>query len=155
MLFEPRSVNALIDELDETESKHVTQFGDRGERWIDMAQLSVLYGHDGAERFVSRAADCIIGYGWRKDVWIFDVLSAIEAIHEWAAADVLPWVKILAPVIDQITVFTDGDETNHAPEEFIDLIAKVKPDWLPNLYGYYIANEEWGLADIALTEILS
>jgi hypothetical protein len=154
MLFEPQSVSALIDEMEEAESTHVTQFSERGERWIDMAQLSVLYGYGGVQRFVFRAADCIVGYGWRKDVWIFDVLSAIEAIHETGAADVLPWIETLAPIIDQITTFTDGDETNHAPEELIDLIAKAKPSWLPNLYGYYVTNEEWRLAERTLARIL-
>jgi hypothetical protein len=133
----------------------VTQFNERGERWIDLAQLSILYGHGGAARFVSRAADCIIGYGWRKDVWIFDVLSAVEAVHESAAADVLPWMETLAPMSDQITVFTDGDETNHVPEVFIDLTAKVKPEWLPKLYGHYIEHEKWALAEQTLAGILN
>ncbi len=154
LVFEPQGIKELIDELEETESEHVTQFSERAERWIDLAQLSVLYGLEGGERFVSRAADCIVGYGWRKDVWVFDVLSAIESIHESKAADVLPWVELLAPIIDQITVFTDGDETNHAPEEFIDLIALVKPEWLPNLYSYYMANEEWRLAEMTHCAIL-
>ena len=66
----------------------------------------------------------------------------------------MPWMGSIAPIIDQITVFTDGDETNHAPGTFIDLIAKVRPDWLPSIYAYYIANDEWRLAQDALAGIL-
>jgi NACHT domain len=154
LIFEPQGIKELINDLDNTASIHVTQINDRAERWIDLAQLSVLYGLEGGQRFISRAADCIIGYGWRKDVWVFDVLSAIASVHESNAANVLPWIDVLAPIIDQITVFTDGDETNHAPDEFVDLIAVVKPEWLPSLYSYYIANEEWRLAEITHSAIL-
>jgi hypothetical protein len=155
LLYDPVGIKELVDELEKTEAKHVTQFSERAERWIDLAQLSILYGVDGGNRFLSRAANCVIGYGWRKDVWIFDVLSAVESIHKSGAADVLPWVKTLAPIIDQITVFTDGDETNHAPEELVDLIAQVKPEWLPNLYASYIANDEWRLAENVFAAILN
>jgi hypothetical protein len=154
LIFDPSGIKALIDELEATEAKHVTLFSERAEKWIDLAQLSTLYDLDGA-RFVLRAADCIIGYGWRKDVWIFDVLSAMEVVYKSGAGDIVPWMEALAPIIDQITIFTDGDETNHAPERFIDLVAEVRPDWLPDIYAYYIANDEWHLAEEALAGILS
>lgn len=154
LVFDSQGVRELIDELDEIETNHVTQFSERAERWIDLAQLSIFYDHNGAKRFVFRAANCIIGYGWRKDVWIFDVLSAIECIHESRATNVSSWIETLAPVIDQITVFTDGDETDHARPEFIDLVAQVKPDWLPKMYAYYISKEEWELAETTLAAIL-
>jgi hypothetical protein len=66
----PSGVNSLVRDLNEEESKYVTQFDERGERWTDLAQLSLMYGLGGAEKYVLRAADCIMGYGWRKDVWI-------------------------------------------------------------------------------------
>ncbi len=153
MWFDPAGVEVLINELEETQSKHVNQFSERAERWIDLAQLSVLYGIKNSKKYLVRAADCIIGYGWRKDVRIFDVLSAIECIHEAGVIDVGPWLKLLAPIIDQITVFTDGDETNHAPEAFVSLVAQAKPEWLPRLYSYYIAEEEHLLAEHTLAAV--
>jgi len=109
---------SLVSDLNEEESKYVTQFGDRTERWIDLAQLCVLYGLDDADKYIMRAADCMIGYGWRKDVWIFDVLSAVEMVQKSGKADVRPWLETLAPFIDQITRFTDGDETRHCTKAF-------------------------------------
>jgi hypothetical protein len=152
--IDPSGVRSLVNSLNEEESKRVTQFGERAERWIDLAQLSLLYGLDEAEKYVLRAADCIIGYGWRKDVWIFDVLFAVESIHKSGEADVQPWLETLAPFIDQITTFTDGDETNHAQEEFVDLIAEAKPEWLPALYDHYVAVEEYRLAERTLAGVL-
>ena len=152
--IEPSGIKSLVDDLSEEEAKYVTQFSERGERWIDLAQLSILYGLDGANKYAVRAADCIIGYGWRKDVWIFDVLSAVDSIRKSGAASVQPWLETLAPFIDQITRFTDGDETRHAPGEFIDLVAEAKPDWLPRLYAHYVAGEKYQLAERALARVL-
>jgi hypothetical protein len=154
LLIDPSGVKSLVNDLEEDESKYVTQFSDRAERWIDLAQLSLLYGLDNADKYVVRAADCMIGYGWRKDVWIFDVLAAVESIHKSGEADVTPWLETLAPLIDQITTFTDGDETNHAPEEFIDLVAQAKPEWLPGLYAHHVADEEYRLAEKTLSAVL-
>ena len=44
--IDPRGVKALVKHLEEEELKYVTQFSERAERWIDLAQLSVLYGLD-------------------------------------------------------------------------------------------------------------
>lgn len=152
--IDPAGVQFLVSDLEEDASKNVTQFNERAERWIDLAQLSLLYRLRGGDKYLRRAADCIIGYGWRKDVWIFDVLSAVESIHESRAADVWSWLEALAPFIDQIGSFTDGDETNHAPEVFVRLVAEAKPEWLPSLYGHYVAGEEYHLAERALAAVL-
>jgi hypothetical protein len=155
LCIDPSGVKALVDELNLRESKHVTQFNERAERWADLAQLSLMYGLENAAAYILRAADCIIGYGWRKDVWIFQVLSAVEIIHDSGKSNVQPWLKSLAPLIDQITTFTDSDETNHAPEQFVDLIAKAKPEWLSDLYAHYVAGEEYRLAEKTLAGALS
>jgi hypothetical protein len=152
--IDPAAIKSLVSDLNEEESKYVTQVSDRAERWIDLAQLCVLYDLNDANEYVVRAADCIIGYGWRKDVWIFDVLSAVEIVQKSGKANVQPWLETLAPFIDQITEFTDGDETRHAPKEFINLIAKTKPEWLPGLYAYYTAGEKYHLAEGALAGVL-
>jgi hypothetical protein len=96
----------------------------------------------------------MIGYGWRKNVWIFEVLAAIENIQAKGRANVVPWLTTLAPIIDKITDFTDGKETHHAPVEFIERIAQASPSLLPKLYAHYIDNDEWHLAERALAAYL-
>lgn len=152
--IDPAGVERLIDDIDERESKSVTSFNERSERWTNLAQLSSLYNLENSTRHLARAADCIIGYAWHGDIWIFDILSAIEKMHQADVEDVQSWLKALTPIIDQITTFTDGDETGHAPTEFVDLITKIQPEWLVNFYTHFIANEEYGLAEWTLGNIL-
>jgi hypothetical protein len=152
--IDPEGVKSLVQDLASKESKHVTSFDERTDRWVDLAQLSVIYGLDGGSEYVRRAADCMVSYGWRKDMWIFEVLSAVEYIHDMGGVDVRPWLKQLSPIVDEIVNFTDGDETNHAPEDFVELVAKVCPDWLPAMYGHFISKEDYRLAEMALAAIL-
>ncbi|NNU56178.1 NACHT domain-containing protein [Rhizobium indigoferae] len=150
--LEKAAAASFIGELGQLEDERVTRFNERAERWTALGQLSLIYGIEGAENFATRAARCIVGYGWRKDVWIFDVLAAVEHVQRAGAADTEPWLRRLAPIVEQIEDFTDGDETNHAREKFVDLVAMRKPEWLTGLYGRYIADEEFALAEHTLAE---
>lgn len=152
--IDPTAIAALIGDIALAQATSVTQFNERAETWIDVSLLAVLYDLDGAEGYAQRAAECILGYGWRKDVWIFDVLASVESVRQAGVADVRPWIEKLAPVIDQITVFTDGDETNHSPKELVSLIANARPEWLPLIYAEYIAAEEYDLAEHTLAAVV-
>lgn len=63
-------------------------------------------------------------------------------------------LKTLAPIIDQITAFTDGDETNHVRTEFIKLVAKIAPEKLPRLYSHYLDEDDHYYADQCLAELV-
>lgn len=152
--IDPAGVEALVNQLEEEELNSISEFNERTDCWIDLGLISLLYGIKNAERYVSRAANCVVGYGWRKDIWIFDVLSAVKSIHDAGVADAQAWLEALAPVIAEITNFTDGAETNHAPVEFIDIVAEAKPEWLAYIYAHYIAAEDYRYAEKAFSAIL-
>jgi hypothetical protein len=62
-------------------------------------------------------------------------------------------LKTLAPIVDQITVFTDGDETNHVRTEFIELVAKIAPEKLPRVYSHHLDEDDHYYADRCLAEL--
>ncbi len=59
---------------------------------------------------LTRAADCLIGYGWRKDMFALQVLYAIEHLRVINSPSVPDMVLEVAAACDAITDFTDGDE---------------------------------------------
>jgi len=144
------AASALL--LDETErlSTSITEFNERAGQWVQLARFAVRHKLDGVTALVRRAANCLLGYGWRKDVWVFDVLDALRDIHDPETTPVLEWIKTLVPIIDKITRFTDGDETNHARTELITLVAHTYPDRLPLLFKAHINRDEWDCADKCL-----
>ena len=60
----------------------------------------------------------------------------------------------LAPIIDVIMEFTDGDETDHVRSEFIEVVAKLAPERLPSLYEHHLSNDEHRYADECLIEFV-
>ncbi|WP_018096623.1 ATP-binding protein [Sinorhizobium meliloti] len=133
----------------------ISVFNERSEAWALRARVAAIHGLSDSLTFTLRAADCLLGYGYRKDPWIFDVLSAVEAVHDPARSPALGWISALVPIIDQITEFTDGSGTNHARSEIIEVTARTYPDRLPIFFQRHIEEEEWSYADECLRQAVS
>lgn len=129
---------------------------DFAERAAMATKLATFASDNGAEDLaraeLTRAADCLIGYGWRKDLFAFEVLHAIEhlltANHPAAPGMVL---EIAAPC-DAITEYTDGDETDHVRSNYYGLLARVFPDRGASCYHTLLEQEDWRYADELLRE---
>ncbi len=147
----PEEARLTLESAVDKQNSTVTRFDRRTDKWIELAGFALLYNLQTSRQIVLRAANCIIGYGWRKDLWLDQVLDSVEAVHDAGAKDGFEWLKTLAPVVERVTEFTDGDETDYIRSEFIDIVAKVRPDRLPSLYSRHIANDEFGYADQALS----
>ena len=145
------AVSACLDCEEQRIASTISEFNVRAEQWVELARLSLRYGLGQAPRLVRRAADCLLGYGWRKDVWIFDVLDAIKDVHDPATTPALDWITRIVPIVDKITEFTDGAGTHHARTKLIEVLAYTYPDRLPLLFKVDIARDEWLYADKCLT----
>ncbi|MEQ8992373.1 MAG: hypothetical protein RLO46_11170 [Pseudomonadales bacterium] len=134
-------------------STNVTEFNERSERWAQLADLALLYGDGRQTAFLRHAAECLVGYGWRKDLGAMDVL---DAVAETSAIDPMVTrtrLDTLVPIIEVITEFTDGDETNHVRSELIEVVAKVAPERLISLYEHHLSSDEYSYADECLIEL--
>ena len=150
VLVEKAAAQSLFESLYEKESRSITTFNERAERWVDLVRLSVLYGLADPARAMKRAADCLIGYGYHKDVYIYEALDSIALLHKAGSNKTLGLLKKVAPVVDQIMEMTDGDEVRGSRSQLIDLIADICPDKLPDCYARHIRGDRFGLAEEAL-----
>ncbi|MER9215150.1 hypothetical protein NKI54_24285 [Mesorhizobium sp. M0663] len=137
----------LVKEAAEKEAATVTQFHERCDRWVELARFCDLYELDGSRQFMVRASECLMGYGYHKDLWAIDVLDAVREVHQAGARPALPFLKDLVPIIDEITEFTDGDETGYARSAMIEVVAQTYPDRLPQFFRHYLDNDERRYAD--------
>lgn len=123
-------------------SHQVTQFDERADRWVEITRFAQCFGIPEADAYLERAAMCLLGYGYRKDLWLTEVLDGIQTVCAGGYQNGSRWLDRLYPICEQVTEFTDGDETNYIRTEMIQTIAKVDPDRLPPCYDYYIENDE-------------
>lgn len=143
---------ALLDDEAKQLLATVTEFSERGERWAMLADMARLYGSDYASDFLNHATECLVGYGHRKDLHAMEVLDAVVDVAEHDPAATQARLEALAPIIDKITEFTDGDETDHVRTEFIEIVAKLAPTRLPSLYEHHLLADEHSYADECLVQ---
>lgn len=133
-------------------STHVTEFSERSERWTHLAVLARLYGDGRQAEFLMHAAECLVGYGWRKDIGAIDVLDGIAELGAINPIVTRKRLDTVVPIIDVITDFTDGDETNHVRSELIEVVARVALERLPSLYEHHLSNDDHSYADECLMQ---
>ncbi len=141
------AASTLLKELVEALSAEVTEFNERADKWTKYAALAHLYDVDNPQALLRRAASCLLGYGYRKDPFVFEVLDSIKDVHKIDPKRTLERIQRIAPIVDRITDFTDSDGTRHSRSQLISLSAKTAPNLLPKLYEHHIEADEWYYAD--------
>lgn len=151
-IFDKESAAILLDEEAKQLLSTVTEFGERGERWTMLADMARLYGSNRTLEFMNHAAECLIGYGYHKDLYAMEVLESVQYLADYDFAAAQDHLQTLAPIIDKISDFTDGDETRHVRSTFIEVVAKLAPDRLPSLYDHHLSQDDYSYADECLIQ---
>lgn len=153
VLCEDAAETLLLDMSADLGSR-VTEFNERADNWTDLALFAHLNEVGEPQKLLARATACLLGYGYRKDMSVFDILSCINYIHEVDASKAALWIEKITPIVSEISEFTDGDETRYARSELISVVAKTCPHWLHAFYAYHISVDEWYLADDCLRQLI-
>ena len=103
--------------------------------------------HERCQQELRRAADCLLAYGYHKDMFVFEVLSTVRLFADQGDQEAKATFLSLAKEIEAITDYTDGDETSHARSELHQGIAHLFPERVPPLYAELIAAQEWYRAE--------
>ena len=103
--------------------------------------------HERCRAELRRAADCLLAYGCHKDVFVFEVLSAVRLFADQGDHEARATFLSLAKEIEAITDYTDGDETRHARSKLHQGIADLFPERVPALYAQLISAQEWYRAE--------
>ncbi len=122
--------------------KHLCGFPERSEHYADLAKLAIIHSdNDMVDIFLRCAVDNFLGYGYHKDLFLDSVLESIEACQRAGSIRGIEWIKRLANIIECVTEFTDGDETNYIPKHLAEILGVIDPFEL-NKYYYQNAKDE-------------
>lgn len=145
-------ISTCMDHL----SRNVTEFNERASTLGKLA----LAAHDHnkpqlAAQAVRQAVDCLFGYGWRKDPFADDVLTALEMMIEAGDQDAKQTLLALAGAFHRITDYTDGDGTNHIRSEYYTAVARHYPERIAPMLNDLIKAEDWRYAEDLYKELPS
>jgi len=145
-------ISTYIEELACT----VSEFNERAATFGKLA----LAAHDHqkpqlAARALRHSVDCLLGYGWRKDVFAGDVLTALEMMIEAGDQDAKLTLLDLAGAFHHISDYTDGSETNHIRSSYYAAVAKHYPDRIAPMLEGLIRAEDWRYVEDLYEELPS
>lgn len=153
--IETGAVEWLISEQSGTWKKKMTTFSERSERYAQLARISRLHGcKSSAEIMLSLSADNLVAYGYHKDLFWYEILEVIDACHKTGSSKAANWIQDIAPHLENVVDFTDGDETDSIAEEMAEMLAYVDPEAIQARYIASSKAEEFYTAEQSFNCVL-
>jgi nucleoside-triphosphatase THEP1 len=153
--LEPDAVEWLISVELETWKKELTNFSERSERYAQLTRICRLNGSTVlAESLLPLTAENLVAYGYHKDMFWHEILQVIEACQKAGSQKAAVWLQEIAPYIENVGDFTDGDETGSFNDEMTEMLAYIDA---PALRARYVAaskNENFYDAEFSFRCIL-
>lgn len=155
-LHDDESAETFISTHMEQVTRTVTEFNERAAKFGKLA-LAAQDHHKPqlAAQALRHSVDCLFGYGWRKDVFAGDVLTALEMMIEAGDQDAKLTLLDLAGAFHNITDYTDGSETNHIRSRYYAAVAKHYPERIAPMLDDLIRAEDWRYVEDLYEELPS
>ena len=141
-----KEVFKIISDTKEKELfENINYFPERSEDYAKLSKFNTLYNETKkAKELLVNAADNFLGYGYRKDTYLFDVLETIEFCAK-AKVDksiIDNWMQRIIPIIYHVGEYTDGAETHNLPAYLADFLSKYNKGLLFKFYFSQSEKEE-------------
>ena len=147
-LHERAAVQAIVQRISSTLESAVTEFNERSNIRIKLALFALDHQlFDIARSELEHAIGCLLGYGYRKDLYANDILESLDLLAQNGDERARTTLLSLAGAFESICDYTDGDETDHARMSYHAMIAKYFPDRAAMCYASLIRGEEWRYAE--------
>jgi hypothetical protein len=133
------------------DAQEVTTFSDRASDFSKLALLDSSHGFsEKARLYVQEAADNLLAYGYRKDIYLRDVLDMLVDCHEAGISNSLKKLLDLAPAVAHVEDFTDGAMTAYFPDRLAECLAEMDLELLSRYHRWLLSEEHYRVADHAL-----
>ncbi|MDX8123113.1 ATP-binding protein [Janthinobacterium sp. GMG2] len=120
-------VVAMEDHLAEAEDRG-TYYGTHAEFRMQMARLHACMGQkDRALEHWHQAGTFLLGYGFHKDITLFDAIDSVPVLSKYSTNEALDALTALEPLLSSVLLHTDGRETKNAPSAWFRSLIKVDP----------------------------
>jgi hypothetical protein len=143
--FEPDGLATALTLVESNLDSTIDNFGSRAELCELAAELAALHRDRGrTAKWVRNCWSNLVAYGYHKDMLLDQCLGAAEHLVEaGAGAEALNLLARLAPAVEAVGDYTDGDETRHLPAELGRILVKCSIEWFIRYYRWLTASEEY------------
>ena len=150
-----KAAELLVERMGNWFDSNISQFD---ERVVSISRLAMFALDNNlthqARKELRRAAGCLLGYGWRKDTFAFEVIESLDLLARSSDRDIRKAILDLAGAFEAITEYTDGSETSDAPRMYYRVIGEHFPDHVVACYAYLIRKQKWSYAESLIGAIV-
>lgn len=147
-LMSDDAYRSYINEEKDRWEKQIVSFPERAGHYADLAKLARIHNDDINRRvLLELATNNILGYRDHKDTYLFDVLASTKFSHLAGSHKSEEWITRVAPLIENVSEYTDGDETGHLPKYLAEMLVDINPKLLFKYYYNKAQTEELFLAE--------
>lgn len=139
----------LNDDINSKLDAELETFPERTSDYLRLTRLARQHRSDqDMERMLELSARNLMGYGYHKDMFLSSIMDCLEVVIQAGAQRhlVTEWIKRVSPIIENVTDFTDGDETRHFPSEITDFLVLADRSLANSYYLSKIEKEEYWTA---------
>lgn len=131
------------------------EIGETIEALMELAQLCLIQRSRGDVREICQKIwELVLGYGKHKDTSILELLNAIEYMAFADKGFATEQLLSVSGVIEKVTTFTDGDETNSVHRYVAEALREASPPILAKKYSFHLERGEWYEAQETIREAL-
>lgn len=154
-VFDESAAKFVVARIIDTLNAAVTQFDERSSLYTNLVIFADMHGlNDLKDTLIARANNCLLGYGYRKDFWIWEVVQAVEFLNSSGNIDVRNYVQRLAPCVGAVNDYTDRDEVPGITDKFSKLVRTAWPEKLAKRYSQFVRDDKWHDADKIFQDVL-
>ncbi|MDD2949526.1 MAG: hypothetical protein PHU29_01935 [Sulfuricurvum sp.] len=155
-LLSDEAAQLLLEIATDRQSQELEDTSERSNNNLELAHIALRHKNkEYVEKLTKLSWDYTIGYGNHKDTTILNVLDAIDYLSKACPSEALIFLERIAPIVFNISKFTDGDETRHSLSIISEMLAKLRPSVLASKYAQEVQNGEWYDADTSLSALLN
>lgn len=145
-------VRALIEREVLDRNNHGTYYSNHAEFAMFLAQAKQAASDISAAKDAwQKASVFFAGYGWRKDITIFEILESIPALKAVSKDAAIRALVDVQPLTASVIAHTDHRSTNRAPNSWLSTLLEVEPPIGVFLLASTIAEEDstggWPIAN--------
>lgn len=154
--FEDETIEFIFKIINEVFENEIQETNQRCDYFSNLAKIALLHQKlEYIKIYTFKCWDLILGYGWHKDVGIFEILESIEYLSKKNKKDAALYLKEISSEVIHISKYTDGDETRHSLLHYSDLLSKLNLSCLVSKFQYEVIQGNWYKAEDSFHKILS
>ena len=148
LLHTSAAAQAFAERVGRDLDTKITEFNERATSAVKLGLFASDHGLDRlAQKELRRAVGCLMGYGWRKDPFAYEVLESLDLLAKNGDTEARKAILDLAGEFAAITDYTDGAETYEIAEKYYKAIARHFPERTAACYAHLIRDEKWQYAE--------